>query len=72
MSHKRAKTAYTATDLLKNIPGWKAPEGPPVDGETAVEFEHLGGDEERQSVIPQFSMTQKFEYVSKNSNDSVR
>ena len=61
----------TADDLLRKIPGWKPPVTAPVDGEAAVEVEHQGG-EERQSIIPEFNMTQKFEYVTKNATDTTR
>jgi len=56
MSKLRPHTAYTADELVRKLPGWKAPTVPaPADGEPA-EIAPMGSTA-RDPILPEFKVS---------------
>ena len=69
MANLRPRTSYTAEDLVRKIPGWKAPVVKNADGEVVPrELE----DEPRVPLLPEFGVSKNFDFISKNAMDSAR
>ena len=68
MAARRPQTAYTQEDLVKKLPGWKPPpvkaseDAPPEPEPT----------EKREPILPEFSMSKEFDFISKDATDSQR
>uniref|UniRef100_A0A7S3HXY4 Uncharacterized protein n=1 Tax=Favella ehrenbergii TaxID=182087 RepID=A0A7S3HXY4_9SPIT len=66
MAARRPHTAYTADDLLRKMPGWKPPTIPGEEAEPPAP--EMG----RESSLPEFKLSNSFNFASKNAADSVR
>ena len=68
MAARRPHTAYTADELVRKLPGWKpAPPGKDADPEAQV-FHEV----QREPILPEFTMSGQFNFVSKDATDNVR
>ena len=59
MAKLRPHTAYTADELVRKLPGWKAPTVPaPADGEPA-ELPPMGSTA-RDPILPEFKVSASY------------
>ena len=69
MSQRRPNTSYTAEDLVRRITGWKPATAAAVDGEPA---EAVFSETMKEPILPEFEISKRFDFISKNATDSVR
>jgi hypothetical protein len=72
MANRSRCLSYTADELVRKLPGWKpAPVAATADGEAPGETVDMNATM-REPILPKFSISDKFDLISKNETDSVR
>ena len=72
MTNRARCLSLTADELVRKLPGWKpAPLAATADGEAPAEQVDMNATM-REPILPKFSISDKFDLISKNETDSVR
>ena len=72
MARLRPSTAVTQDALIRKMPGYKPPAAPKGEDGEEIPQAQLGGISAREPILPDFKVSQSFDFISKNAINNAR